>query len=432
MGIGVDPSAIPDTRRARRRRRFQKLRTLTVLVGILLLVLSVFVALSSVFQDMETTQAKLLRMSMIYASTGIALIALYFLCFVLPDALERRKSAAWKRRYKKVGLDDEGTPVSPDAGSKDGIALVFVLVMVALVSVLAVQAQVAARLAQREQLAVERTATLRLAAAEAAWAAVQRLADDDDLLVDGTNETWHAVEDIVTPIGVATRTVVRDLQARVDLNNLSVKLDPGLRPPTEIVGDLLVRCGEFSGSAWVDAVEDWVDEDGEGIRESSFYQEKDAPYGVPNKPMASLAELRWTEGFKSTLFEKHPRFDLRDEFRADFTDAADVIPVPRKRIIPLNINTADRDALVSVFGAGREALADTILAMRAEKAIRSLDGLMMIMDPVAIEMLRPLLDVKTRYFSIDVRTHVEDQSSALRVLAQRDASGRVELLQWIL
>ena len=87
---------------------------------------------------------------------------------------------------------------------------------------------------------------------------------------------------------------------------------------------------------------------------------------------------------------------------------------------------------MGILGLGQETLVRTIVAMRMEKPIRSLDAIGMVLDPLLLEAVRPYLDVSSRYFTVEAQAFTEGQTQRVQLLAHRDPSGGVQVMNWIL
>lgn len=415
-----DPVRSHSHRRGAARRLKNSIRMLLLVSGGVLLVLALALGGLSLTKD-DRVQRKLLNLGGGYAAAGAALLAAHFLAFTFPAWRRERRSEAWQRRAGERKL----------RRARDGIALVLVLVLLALVTTLAVESQILSRALLRRNDAAVSQSSLRRAAADAARAAIQRLADDPDLLADGPADPAFAPEETITPDGMATRTLVRDESARFDVNNLAARNAPTGRTPADILDDAFTLCGEFQVGGATLALADWVDADEEGLRESPSYRDRRPPYAVPNRPVLALSELLDVAGWKRSFFRHRPRDSSLDTFNADLADVVTVLPIARERPIPVNVNAAGRDALLAVLGVGRDDLVKTILVLRSAGLIRSLDPLLVASEPDYVAAVRPYLDVCSRHFVVEAQAQAGDRMAAVRALVVRDSSGRVEILNWV-
>ena len=320
---------------------------------------------------------------------------------------------------------------SVPARRKSGMVLIYVLVMVGLIAALILQAQIAARTALKREQDHAQRAELRRAAEDAARHALQVLADDDNLLVDSTNDTWAATEEITTPSGIKTTVQIVDQDRFFDLNNTGLDTTGGIKPPSEIMGDIFVSCGQFSASDLIESLTDWIDESDDGLHESAFYRKQTPPYDAANHILYSWSDLLAVEGFSRDTLRPPLRLSSLDSFKVDINDCVTVLPVPRQHPLTINVNTATRGALAGVFGLAEERVVSTIIVLRSLKPITSLDVIAPTADAVQFESVRPYLDVKSRFFAVDVSAEAEGHAARVRVLAQRNAAGDVAVLQWM-
>jgi type II secretory pathway component PulK len=318
------------------------------------------------------------------------------------------------------------------APNTSGAVLVMVLILLALIAGLVVETQISARASlSRQQLNLLQT-RLQQAAADSAWGALWKLANDEDLTVDHTNEVWAAPEEARDPSGISTSTRVADQDRCFDLNNLAIHPPPPhARPAADIVMDIMTLCGDFAPVHRVDSLKDWIDSDDEGFAEKALYREKKPPYETANRPLYALSELLWVSGFNRAYFARHERHTDLDAFSAEIVDCLTVLPGRHASITPININTASKEVLLGVFGVTKDGLIQQIMARRNERPIRSMDQFFAETgQPVPLE-LRPYLDVKSRFFAIDAQAQAEGQTKHLKVLARRDSGGHVDVLQWV-
>lgn len=410
-------------------------QVLALSMGLTALIIAALMAGLS-FAHENWVQPRILRLAFWCAIAGVVFLVLRFLFHSIPQWLAQRRSPVFMRRKalnerrSRRAAPTPAAPVPPVSPRQGGV-LLLVLVLLGLVSALVVQSQLLARgRLQREQVQL-RAAELQRAAADAARAALQRLADDADLEADHSNETWAVREELTTPLGISTQVRVADESRLFDLNNLRTQVPPGQRRPDDIVLDLMTLCGDFTPSLQVNALTDYIDDDDMGPRESNYYAKQDPPQACPNRLLYGWAEVQQVEGWTRELFAPHVRSRLPGSFDADLNQCLTLLPIPREKPLPININTASREALTGVLGLGQEYLVSTILTLRSLKPIRSLEALALLAEPEYFESVRPYLDVRSRVYRVQARAYADGHTETLHVLASRGADGRIDILQWI-
>lgn len=425
-----------DETRTRRksRRHLHKLAILLLVMGLLCVVISV-VFFARSFTGFTSVRARMQRISAVYIVSGLAMLVVRFgVVIALKRAEERKRrhslNGGMARQEEKPVSNGNGPSVPPD--KRAGMVLILLLVVLGLMTGLVLQVQLTARSLLRREQAERRTVLLQQAATDAAREALQRLADDEDLFVDHEGEPWAGIREVKTPAGIATRVKVIDADRAFNLNNMGVTGSSGLRTADEILMDIMTLCGDFEPAGHVDALKHFVDKDGEGVAESPLYLGKNPPYEAPNRNLYSFGELLWVDGFSKDLFKRHERQSAHEFFNADLIDCVSVFPVSLSRPASVNVNTAKAEVLMGILGLGQETLVRTIVAMRMEKPIRSLDAIGMVLDPLLLEAVRPYLDVSSRYFTVDAQAFAEGQTQRIQLLAHRDPSGGVQVMNWIL
>jgi type II secretory pathway component PulK len=406
----------------------RRLKILLQVLGYLVLGLGACIALAALLQDeLSTARPRLLNLASKYAVAGLALLVVHFLIFTLPHWIQMRRSPTHQRR-RALGRNQLGTA---DRDPRRGGVLVLVLVLLSLLSVLLVQAHALARHRLRAEENARATADVRRAATDAVWAALQRLADDPDLTVDTTNEIWAAREEVTTPLGISTLTRVWDSSSRFDLNNLSVVPASGERASEDILMDVMTLCGDFTPVARVSALRDFVDTNPAGLYEAAHYARRTPPESCPNRILYTWGELLATEGWTREAFARKPRTGALRTFEADLVDNLTLIPVPREKPLPVNINTASRETLTGVLGLGQDALVATILTLRSLKPIRDLEAIALMAEPGVFEAVRPFLAVRSDWFEIEALAFADGRSERVRARAARTREGRVDVVQWL-
>ena len=362
---------------------------------------------------------KLLRFSLVYLGLGVVLLISRWI-------LEWTRKTKHRKTLKKEELAAAGL------SRNSGAVLIMVLVILGLSAALVVQIQLNARVAlQRERHALQQQ-QLQQAAGDAVRHALQALADDEDLLVDHAEEPWALPREEKTPAGIATLVRITDANRFFDLNNLGIpSTNQGVRPAEEILLDLMTQCGDFTPVAKADALKDWLDGDSEGAYEARFYQEKKPPYEPAQRILYAWNELLNVEGFAQSLFKRHEHHAIRENFKSDLVDCVTLIPAPRNQPAPINLNTAGPEALLGVAGLSQDELVKKVLALRSIQPLRSVDLLLAAAKPEIIEAVRPYLAVNSRLFQVEARAYAEGQSLDLHVVAHRDESGNVQVLQWM-
>lgn len=395
-------------------------------VAYLCILFAVGMFLSAMMQE-EFSKAKpaQLRLALMLAAAGGGLLIAHFLFFSLPHMIMEWRSPTRQRRtasFKRMAR--------PDA-KKEGGVLVLTLVLLALMTVLLVQSQALARGRLRGEEAADQTAALRRAATEAVYSAMRRLADDPDLAVDTTNETWALREDITSPLGVGLLTQVTDGASRFDLNNLALSTPGSIRPAGDILMDMLTLCGDFAPSARMVALTDYVDDNPAGLYERDYCAKQVPPAACPNRALYGWGELLSVAGWSKELFARKVRAGVAQTFDADLVDLVTVMPFPREKPLPININTASRETLTGVLGLGQDALVASILALRAIKPIRDVETLEVMAEQGFFQTVRPYLSVRSSLFEIQAQAYKDGRTAQVRALASRDREGRVDIVQWL-
>lgn len=294
--------------------------------------------------------------------------------------------------------------------------LVTVLIFMAVILAFVIQAQVVARMALRFEDRQSLRAQLRVAATEAAWNALRVLAEDDNLQVDHTNEPWAAWQTNCLPNAVETAALITDENRYFNVNNLAaIPSNTTARLPVAIVRDM------FAANEWVDpagetqTLKDWMDRDAEGAREAGYYHQAHLPLEPPNALMESPAELDGV--LNATRMERRMA-----------PPALTVLPDRVQRIVPVNVNTAGRDVLQAVLGAGRSALTDKICRWRDAHPVAVLDQ---VLDAKTLDALAPYLNTRSRYFSLAAQAARNGRQEAVYALVRRDDQGEIEILRWV-
>jgi type II secretory pathway component PulK len=409
------------TKRHHSRRAFlARLMQLLVVLGVLCLLLGGVLVVLAQFGP-TSAREKQQWLGLGYLGAGLFLLLLTWLV----DRI-RRFVKTHPRRHPSPR-----TGVAP-GDSRSGAVLVLTLVVLALLTGLLVQVQLRARGELRTAEAAVLHHRLQHAATDATRSALALLAEDDNLLFDATNEPWASPVEVRDPTGIETAVRITDENRYFDVNNLVFAPAEGTpRSAADIVMDVMTLCGDFSPVARVEALTDWVDADASGFRESRFYQEKRPPYRTPNRVLYAWRELLWVEGFNREFFR--PRSGLRPKklFQEDLVNCLTVLPFPRSRAVPVNLNTANRAVLMGLFGLGRDDIVDGILAMRAIRPLVSLGPVSSLAEPPLMKSIGAYLAVHSTVFRVEARAYADQGAVDLHALVRRGPEGDLQVLQWV-
>jgi len=421
----------PVHRRGQNLRVIKRIGKLFRLFGwLLVLIHPVFLGLAF-FNDFPE-RGRFLWLAGIYFSSGLGFL------FVGWAAIALNRRARHRRHRGQMFAGDSGNNI-PDIDLKqesrgksrdDGAVLVLVLIMLALVAGLVGQAQVAARSRFQQQAAAVNITILRQSATDAVRDALQRIANDDPAF-DSREEAWAQTVESVDPLGVTVRVELEDENRYFDLNNLALGRNATVRPPAAVLLDILNLCGHFDAAGKVEALSDWIDADQEGFRESGFYTRMKRPYAAADRLLYGWNELLLNDGWDRSMFERRTRRPADKPFRGSLVDAVTIVPYPRQRIVPVNVNTAGEETLLGVLGLENEALLYRILARRKESPIQELDMVGLAVDPDLVARVGPYLSVQSAFFRIYADAVRQDHTERVQALAYRNAEGAVEVLQWV-
>lgn len=315
-------------------------------------------------------------------------------------------------------MDGDTSQYRSSRTDERGMVLVLVLVLLGMITALVVQSQMAARMALRiEERKVTRV-QLRAAAADAAWEALSRLADDDDRRVDHTNEPWATPGGRQLPNGIETSVRIEDENRRFDVNSLSVRLPETTRRfPEDIVADILALSRQPDPRVQAQVVKDWVDPDHEGLREADYYRSLNPPATIADALMESPRELA--------------EVLARSGSRGGVPPGLVVLPDRGRRIMPVNLNTADRDVIQAVLGPQNATAATTLIGLRDAGPLASLTVLDRLLKTGQENPWSRYFDVKSSFFSVTARAAQGEDSEEVYALVVRDAQGNVDILRWV-
>jgi len=301
---------------------------------------------------------------------------------------------------------------------EQGMILVLVLMLLGLITALVIQSQTIARMAFRAEEHKARRAQLRAAATEAAWNALALLAEDDDLLVDHTNEPWATPGEILLPNGIETSVYIEDENRYFDINSLSARLSDKIkRPPVMMVEDMLMMSRQPDPRVQARVLQDWIDQDREGLREADYYRSLVPPVMIADALMESPQELTAVLGLSGSSGGLPPGFSI--------------LPDRARRVMPVNVNTAGRDVILAVLGTQNAGAAQTLCGLRDAGPLASLAVVNKLLKTGSDNPWNMFLTVKSSFFSVTARAATREQSEEVYALAFRDPQGNIEIIRWV-
>jgi type II secretory pathway component PulK len=407
----------------------QRISTLFVVIGLLCLVIGAVIDLSAL-THYEFEQGRFFRLGMYFLGSGVFFLMIRFLFITLPDSIRERQSGVVTRRkaLAKAYHRPKPTP-GVITTSNEGSILILVLVLLGIISAISFQVIVSARSALAETSATMNMGLLRLAAIDTARSAMQALANDDDLSIDHLGEPWTDTQEYQDPSGVTRMIRITDIERTFDINNIGVSMTSSPLPPFEVLANILIFCGEFTPGEKLASLRDWIDPDTSGSRESPYYLEKNPPYRSGGRILYGWDELFLIEGWNAAMFERKPFRRADSLFESELADSVSIVPHPRDRIIPLNINTASPAVLQGIFGIGRDMVIERIITRREEEPYRSTEFLVDFLGREDYQNVLPYLDVRSHFFHIQATAFREGKTARIHVLARRSDDGRVDAIQ---
>ncbi|MDX1706520.1 type II secretion system minor pseudopilin GspK [Pseudidiomarina sp.] len=258
-----------------------------------------------------------------------------------------------------------------------GVALIIVMLVVALVSVIAVN------MSGRMQTSVVRTANFQ-EAEQAYWYALSaeeivkdllltEIKDSEGVVHQGQQWYQQSQNAQLYPVeGGAIGGIITDLQACFNLNALRVPQDNGnllIRRKAQLrmlMTEALEEPDSYTIDVVVDSLADWLDDDSELSgsygAEDADYESLRFPYRAANGMMSHISEFRLVRGVSQDLYLALQPY---------------VCVLPRDTKLQLNVNTIDEDhgALLYAATLGAMSLDDAarFLAGRPDSGYESLD-----------------------------------------------------------
>jgi general secretion pathway protein K len=328
-------------------------------------------------------------------------------------------------------------------GKQQGVALIIVLLIVAIVSVLATE------MGSRLQLQIKRASNIKennqaywyaMGAEQYARKSIKQLIDNDGDVIH-LEQPWN--QEFAYPIeGGGIQAQLVDMQSCFNLNALKeLKSTPSnnssetptsgesLLPERMLAFERLLQQVEpaipsYNIDMLRDSLVDWLDQNesptGFGV-EDSEYESLQFPYVAANNYMVHKSELRLINGVEISW--------LRELLKL-------VCVLPNDNLFSINVNTVSKENAAVIVAATGLSLYDaqSILANRGSKGYQTKEAFLS--DP-SIEALEPRLkneqlewfDVKTSHFILHTKTKYNGATFAMQTLFKVDSSNNVNVIR---
>lgn len=322
--------------------------------------------------------------------------------------------------------------MTPLKRKQQGVALIIVLLIVAIVSVLATE------MGGRLQLQIKRASNIKdnnqaywyaMGAEQYARKSIQQLMEEDGNVIY-LEQPWN--QEFIYPIeGGGIQAQLVDMQSCFNLNAL--KEPTGGTGGTPLVPkrkiafmDLLDKVEpeipSYNRELVQGALADWLDEDDIpqdlGV-EDSEYESRQFPYVAANNFMVHKSELRLINGVEVSW--------LRELLKL-------VCVLPNDSLFSINVNTVtDENAAVLAAATGLTlADAKSILASRDPEGFQDVNAFLNLPSIVALNLdaeQKTWFDVKTFHFILHTKTKYNDATFAMQTLFKVDSSNNVSIIR---
>ena len=309
-------------------------------------------------------------------------------------------------------------------GRQQGVALIIVILIVALVSVIATE------MGGRLQLHVQRAINIRdnnqaywyaLGAEQFALKSIRQILDLDDGVVH-LNQPW--AQTLQFPIDDSARggtggmeANITDMRSCFNVNALQVEapdngnnteLDARRDAFFRLIQNIEVDVPSLEAETLRDSLVDWLDPDGDISgsfgAEDSEYQSRRSPYLAANDLMSHKSELRLVNGVSPEWINGLLPF---------------VCAIPQNNELKININTIDvEDAVIlqALLNLPSHRDAQSLLGSRPRDGYEDIEDFFQEPEVVTLELSdaqREWFDTTTEYFILDTKTRYNDANFSM-------------------
>jgi general secretion pathway protein K len=319
---------------------------------------------------------------------------------------------------------------------QQGVALIIVLLIVAIVSVLATE------MGGRLQLQIKRASNIKdnnqaywyaMGAEQYARKSIQKLMNEDGAVIH-LEQPWN--QEFIYPIeGGGIQAQLVDMQSCFNLNAL--KVPPAVTGETSggttllpdpkaafmnLLDKVQPEIPSYNQELVRDALADWLDEDDSpqnlGV-EDSEYESRQFPYVAANNYMVHKSELRLINGVEVPW--------LRELLKL-------VCVLPNDSLFSINVNTISEENAAVLAAATGLTLTDakSILASRDSEGFETKDEFLNLPSIQALNLKderKKWFDVKTYHFILHTKTKYNEATFAMQTLFKVDSSNNVSIIR---
>ena len=318
---------------------------------------------------------------------------------------------------------------------QQGVALIIVLLIVAIVSVLATE------MGGRLQLQIKRASNIKennqaywnaMGAEQYARKSIQQLMEKDGDVIH-LEQLWH--QEFVYPIeGGGIQAQLVDMQSCFNLNALrdasSGAAAAGNTPALadrilafkRLLGHVEPAIPSYNIDTISDSLVDWLDEDdslSDLGAEDSEYESLQFPYVAANNYMVHKSELRLINGIEVPW--------LRELLKL-------VCVLPNDSLFSINVNTVSEEHAALIAAAARLSLSDakSVLANRGSDGYQTTADFLSEPSVQAQNLNaeeKKWFDVKTEHFILHTKTKYNDATFAMKTLFKVDSNKSVSIIR---
>ena len=279
---------------------------------------------------------------------------------------------------------------------QQGVAIISVLIIVAVVSGLATQISIKQqRFIQTSGYMLDYQKKILLALSVEAWAKNLLTQDLKANEYDSLNDVWaNDLDNTKLDNNVLSGEII-DEQGKINLNNLTSPEKTNLLAQINRLFDVLELPKKL-----IDALIDYLDTNSTDYStngaENDYYTNLENPYHIANRAMVDLSELRLVKGFTNQVINVLTPF----------------VWVGNVSVNTVNVNTASDKVLMTLGEKMDEKMIKKILTKRNEEGFKSIDEFAEFTKAQGVD--RTLLGISSQYFLLESQVNSEQSGFEMR------------------